>query len=183
VLDFPYPARELAGREIDRDPVCRRMAPEDRVTLLQGAWAFGRDQGARWTSPEGPGLALAVASAGADVEEDDRSLADWGGFVSEYDPRRALIILHGGALRQWHESTGIDVGVAREIALAHELFHHLERAGGLAPWDRLVIPVERIAGLIPVRRRPRGVLEACAHAFASGVVDPTLSEPGGEGDQ
>ncbi len=181
MLDFPDPTPELARREIDRDPVCRRMAPEDRAALLQAAWAFGREQGARWAPPGRSGMATAIAAAGAAVEEDERALAEWGGFVSEYDPRRALIILHGGALRQWHESTGIAVEEAREIALAHELFHHLDCTGRLAPWDSVAIPPGRILGLFPVRRRPRGVLEACAHAFASCVADTTQSEPRPEG--
>lgn len=175
MLLFPYPTKDLARIEVQRDPVCARMREAEQSALIDGAWGFGRVAGRTWL-PAGEASAaaweVAVQEVGARVRHDDRGLAAWGGFVGEYDPSTATIVLHERALRQWEEETGIDRTAARRIALAHEFFHHLDCSGRVLPWSSVRMPDRRLTRLIPSRGRPRGVLEACAHGFASIALDP-----------
>jgi len=91
----------------------------------------------------------AAADAGVAVELAD--LGDWGGarLIAEYDPTGPVIRIDAR-----ERAAAADPLAFEELAIAHELYHHLERTGAVP------------------RLRSRRAREAAADAYARAFVTP-----------
>lgn len=103
------------------------------------------------------------------VLSDELTMEDTWGYCSEYNKSRREIVLHTGSLRQWAYSEEMSYEDILTIAISHELFHHLECSSEIDIWQSLRENGVELKGL-GRRNRSRGIIEACAHGFASTVV-------------
>lgn len=170
-LQFPYPKRDLARRELLLDGRCAKLTMPAIQVIADRAWEFGRLSGAEWSVEDRTSLIHAIELRGVEVLRDSQQLQEWGGFVSEYQEENLTIVLHEGALNRWARGSGHPVELLEHIALAHEFFHHLHTSGALSPEDHVPYPSGKFSAGPARARRSRRLMEACAHGFASMVVD------------
>lgn len=180
--EFPLPSLELARKEIDADPACRRLGLSEREDLARVCWDRGQRAARTWLPDGDADLVHHIACYGARVVIDDAGLGVCGGFVSEYQTSGSTIVLHRGALRAWAQVTGRRYPDLVQVALAHELFHHLECSGAIDLLSTAGILRRSLVLRRPLVIVPRGAIEAYAHGFASVragaccVDEPTIGD-------
>lgn len=176
MAEFPLPTLETAQAEIAADLVCQRLHAPERERIAAAAWQLGREEGESRLPRRSDELASLAEALGARVVVDEAELRRPRGLFSEYDATTATITLHRGALREWAEAHSASSALADGMALAHELFHHLECQGSIdvqaVAWIPRVVMLGRPLG----RCRPRGICEAGAHGFASVMVKTIATE-------
>lgn len=158
-----------------RDPAWSRVPPDARATTCASAVAHGlrlastvRATGAPATG--GQDLDGVARDAGAHVETSDRNpVVTTTMLHSEYETGTARILLYARALDPLDALlTELDAGLppARDVYLAHELYHHLAHREGHDGWS--------VRGVHPWTRWQRRSLpaasEVAAHAFARAVT-------------
>lgn len=158
-----------------RDPAWRRVPPDVRASIRASAVAHGlRLAGAvradRGAGAGAPDLDAVARDLGARVETSDRNpVVTTTMLHSEYETGTARILLYARALEPLDAvlaELGADLPPARDVYLAHELYHHRAHGEGHGGWS--------VRGVHPWTRWQRRSLpaasEVAAHAFARAVT-------------
>jgi hypothetical protein len=169
------PLFALALEELQRDPLVAYLSAEQQQEYLAGALAIGREQGERF---RGRSVKLLVEELGARYVVRCEKGAIAGSVVfAEYDSEARLITVYQPAiasvvcLLDISRQCGGAEGVALDLLLAHELFHHLEATQIVpAPFQLPPVSVPILGGLLKSPRRLRCTSEIAAHAFAHAVA-------------
>ena len=163
----------LALRRLEQDPLARCLPADERPALARAARAAG-DAMARDARRQGWGSAEAALRAlGVDLVETDTQ-ARSGPFVHHAvytapPPRVTLFREPITALERVLATPPLSArlgGVpAREVILAHELFHHLVQTGGAPATVAPRVDTVRVG-----RWRRRGVVRAAEEIAAAGFA-------------
>ena len=126
----PFDAERIASQELRRDPLYPSLTPTQRAFHIAAAMTLGREQAAKYAGREPEELA---AKMGAFVKELEGENLVAGKIVyAEYDAGTRAITLYQRGIAQMAAklreiySDADALALARNLLLAHELFHHLE---------------------------------------------------------
>lgn len=162
---YPYPDRGAARRELERDPVYRRILPEDVPALVERAWQFGAGAARDWGRGRPARELLRSERIDLELAEDDPIVAGSRRF-GEYDHDANRVVLHMGSLARWAAANATTLDKAAEIAMAHEFFHYLECAR-IGPASRLYeVRLLHIGGWTLLRSGVRALSEIGAFGFS-----------------
>ena len=179
-VEKPFTLAELAQAELNRDRFSGDMTPEQRDFYLQAAIEIGALEAARYPEQDVNALAMQL---GAGIQ--DGRISYGSGVYAEYDAATHRITVHAQGVREVaadlyrmaksvpEYATLKDAAhdalfrIARELLIAHELFHHLE-ATRLGPIHRTLPPVSVpvLGNFWKVKRHVRRTREIAAHSFA-----------------
>lgn len=180
---FPFPGKESALREFERDPCCGKI-PRDEIPGLFGA-AWERGAGAAKEvlavcAKCPPDFEPMIKGAGLTVERVDADyVAGPTRYFSDYLPGRKLVNLYTGSVSLWAAENHLSVPQAENMILAHEFYHYLEwNKIGLTSRLRLV-PAFELGRLKIGKTGIRALSEIGAHAFVSTCFE--RSEANGKG--
>ena len=170
-MQKPFEIETTARQELQRDRLFPVLTPEQRDFYLCAALEIGERQAARCA---GRDLDTLAAELGASVWESDGDGVTAGTPVyAEYDAGIRRITLYQAGIARLACRLGSTLHEAdarrhaRELLLAHELFHHME-ATSLGPVHLTLPPVAVpfAGGLWRVQRRVLRTREIAAHSFA-----------------
>ncbi|MCW3054493.1 MAG: hypothetical protein JWN14_3663 [Chthonomonadales bacterium] len=176
----PFTLAELAHAELNRDGFSVDMTSEQRDFYLHTAIEIGAREAARYPGQDVNALAMQLGARVQDGREPYGS-----GVYAEYDAETHQITVHGAGVRlvSLHltkmaktvpeYATLKDAAqdalfrIARELLIAHELFHHLE-ATRLGSIHRTLPPISvpLLGNFWKVKRYVRSTREIAAHSFA-----------------
>lgn len=166
---LPFPARELAGRELEQDPCYDRIPSGDRATIVDSAWEKGC-RAARKVYREHQGsydfFAIARQSGLQIREKDIDFVAGNQRYFSDYISGQGVVNLYLKSIGLWAEQNRMDLATAENLILSHEYFHFLEWTElGLTSRDYQV-PMLCVGPLRLGQTGIRALSEIGAHAFA-----------------
>ncbi len=172
----PFDSESLARRELRRDRLFAHLTQEQQEFFIASALAIGREQAARFAGEEPDALAAALGVRV--VELAGENVVAGASVFAEYDGGTRCITLYRAGIAslaaQFTPSlpTAEASRLARNLLLAHELFHHLEAT--CLPPGLLSVPLVEIpvcGGLWRVKRRVGRCREIAAHGFAGALCD------------
>jgi hypothetical protein len=166
---FPFPSRELAYKELSRDPCYGKIPPEDREAVVDRAWKKGEAAAAmireEW---RGEGNFFVIASqCGLRCRRIPKDYVLGGRrYFCEYISGQNLINMYTLSISLWAEENNLPQEDAENLILGHEFFHFLEWTRlGLSSRDYQV-PIIRIGKLRIGKTGIRALSEIGAHAFS-----------------
>jgi hypothetical protein len=188
----PFTVETLAREELARDRLFDRLTPEERAFYLRASLAIGSRTAARYAGREISALAVELGArireadtSGTDMPDDknfipDAPEAECMAPYAEYDAETHYITVHSSGIeRLAHRvrcsgpalSEAAALWIARNLLIAHELFHHLE-ATRLGPIHRALptVAVPLAGGLWKVHRHVLRTREIAAHSFAATLL-------------
>jgi hypothetical protein len=185
VVQKPFTLDTLAQAELEFDWFYSHMTPEQRDFYLRAALKIGAREAARYAGQDVDALTRQLGASVYEPEEVVRDRDFGSGPYAEYDAETRQITVHQAGLRYvafllhqdvrtipdyalWNKTTQNAVlRVARELLIAHELFHHLE-ATSLGPVHRTLPPMTLplLGGFWKARRYIKRTREIAAHSFA-----------------
>ena len=178
VIQKPFDIEVIAQQELQRDRLFPLLTPEQRDFYLRSALAIGAGEAAKY---RGESVLPLVKKLGATLEDYDGGNVIAGYEVyAEYDAGFRKIRLHRAGVKHLAERLGPlppegdAQPLARDLLIAHELFHHLE-ATGLGPVHRMLPPiaVPVLGGLVRMQRYVMRTREIGAHSFAHTLLGTT----------
>jgi len=191
IVRKPFTLTTLVQAELEFDWLCSQMTPEQRDFYLRAALEIGVREAARYTGQDVDALARQLGAhiyeAADPFRGRDKVRSD---LYAEYDAETHQITVHEAGVRNiasliclsghtktvyvpWNETTqNAILQVARELLIAHELFHHLE-ATSLGPIHRTLPPmsVSLLGGFWKARRYVKRTREIAAHSFAFTLIE------------
>lgn len=171
MMQKPFDIEAIAQQELQRDRLFPLLTPEQCDFYLRSALAIGACEAAKY---RGEAMLPLAKNLGATIEDYDGGNRIAGGEVyAEYDAGFRNIRLHRAGVNRLAERLGPmppegDARpLARDLLIAHELWHHLE-ATSLGPVHRMLPPivVPILGGLARLRRYVLRTREIAAHSFA-----------------
>ena len=170
-MQKPFEIETIARQELQRDRLFPLLTPEQCYFYIRAALEIGRNEAAPYAGQDMFGLA---SKLGASLEEvDSGNLVAGCILYAEYDAGLRRIRLYRAGIARLALRCGQTVPeadawqFARDLLIAHELFHHLE-ATRLGPVHRRLPPiaVPTLGGRWRVQRRVLRTREIAAHSFA-----------------
>ncbi len=174
-LQKPFEIETIARQELQRDRLFPLLTPEQCEYYAAAALAIGVREA---TSYRGASMLPLAAKLGATVEDYDGGNVIAGSVVyAEYDAAFKKIRLHRAGVAQLAARLGqvlpegIAIGAARDLLIAHELFHHLE-ATHLGPIHKTLpaVAMPVLGGFWRVQRHVERTREIAAHSFAHTLI-------------
>ena len=179
-MEKPFTLAELAQAELRVDLFALKLTQEQCDFYIRAAIEIGAREAARYPGQDVNALAIQL---GANVQDGRKSHGT--GVYAEYDAQTYQITVHEEGVRRvaFHiHKRGKNVPeytlltdpakdtllqMARELLIAHELFHHLE-ATRLGPIHRTLPPVSipLLGNFWKVNRYVNRTREIAAHSFA-----------------
>ena len=166
---LPFPGRELADAELERDPCFARIPVGDRALIVEAAWAKGAAAADMVFAEESgqPDFTDIASRHGLKVIRVDKDYVVGNDrYFSDYLSGTSTITLYGRSIALWADANGLGPNEAERVILAHEYCHFLE-------WTRLgltsrdyQIPMLRLGPFALGRTGIRALSEIGAHAFA-----------------
>ncbi len=170
-MQKPFEIEAIAQQELQKDRLFPLLTPEQCDFYIRAALEIGRSEAAPYA---GQGMLGLASKLGAGLQEVEGGNVIAGcDLYAEYDAGLRRIRLHRAgmarlALRLSQTLPEADAWqIARDLLIAHELFHHLE-ATRLGPVHRRLPPiaVPTLGGCWRVQRRVLRTREIAAHSFA-----------------
>jgi hypothetical protein len=157
-----------AEADLRRDPLAARLPAAYRQELAQAALELGAAAALQYRTR--PAAALAAELGVKVLWLEDAPVHAGLALRAEYRSHPPEVRIYRRALAALADRAGLPPGQVEAVALAHELFHHLEPQ---FPWHEL--PRHTLWRLGPWRRRvlPLRAREVAAHAFAMAVTGVT----------
>ncbi|MCW3096114.1 MAG: hypothetical protein JWL77_1732 [Chthonomonadaceae bacterium] len=177
-LQKPFAIETIARQELQCDRLFPRLTSEQREFYITAALAIGAREAAHHS---GASMLSLAHQLGTRVEEYDGGNVVAGCEIyAEYDVVSRRIRLHRAGVAHLAVRLGqtlpeaIAQETARDLLIAHELFHHLE-ATCLGPVHRTLpsISVSLVGRLWRVQRHILRTREIAAHSFAHTVLGMT----------
>jgi hypothetical protein len=178
IMQKPFEIETIARQELQRDRLFPRLTPEQREFYVTAALAIGAREAAHY---RGESMLSLARKLGARVEDYDGGNVVAGCEIyAEYDAVFRSIRLHRAGVAHLAARLGqtlpeaIAQETARDLLIAHELFHHLE-ATCLGPVHRTLpsISVSLVGRLWRVQRHILRTREIAAHSFAHTLLGMT----------
>lgn len=176
---------EMGMSELKRDAVFSRIPPDLYGELIDFGWHIGESTAKVYVQKLGTTVPSQMAkkfnlSVKSEDWEPGRSNVK---IYSEYDDKLLQILLHPNIIKVGIEkakASGVDqvqnYAVARELFLAHEIFHHLEcREIGLTSKKRQIVTFQ--IGPFSLKSGLRSLCEIAAHAFTRTLYDMNEGYP------
>jgi len=173
---FPFPGRELAARELERDPCFRKIPESDRGAAIDKAWDKGEGAArAIWERHGGQTDFRAIASlSGLVIERVERDQVIAGmRYFSDYFSGERRIVLYLRSIRLWAAQNGLGEEEAVNLILGHEYYHFLETTEIGKTSDLYQVPMLAIGRVTIGHSGVRAFSEIGAHAFARAYFDLT----------
>lgn len=178
---FPFPGKESAMSEFERDPCCGKIPRDEIPELIDAAWERGVGAAKEILAACAkcpPDFEAMLKGAGLTVDRVDADyVAGPNRYFSDYLPGRKLVNLYTGSVSLWAAENCLSVPQAENLILAHEFYHYLE-CNKIGLTSRLyLVPAFQIGRLKIGKTGIRALSEIGAHAFVSTCFD-TYEENG-----
>jgi hypothetical protein len=167
---FPFPSKELALAELERDACYPKINRNDISAIIDRAWQTGVSaaQELRSSSGDERDFGVITHDSGLTVRlvEKDYIAGGTTRYFSEYLSGKKLIMLYTLSIKLWAKNNSLQPELAQNLILAHEFFHFLEWTKlGLTSKQHLVYML-KIGSIKIGRTGIRALSEIGAHAFA-----------------
>jgi len=196
IVRKPFTLDTLVRTELEFDGIYSYMTSEQRDFYLRTALAIGAQEAARYRGQDVNALAKQLGAGVYEAEDLFRERDKTRILYAEYDADSRQITVHEAGVRwvaslislsgrskpayaSWNETTkNAFLQAARELLIAHELFHHLE-ATSLGPVHRTLPPmsVSLLGGFWKARRYVKCTREIAAHSFAFTLLEMNARFP------
>ena len=168
---FPFPSRELAREELERDIIYNKLVSTgaDIDAIVERAWQTGADAArALFEEMEGQTDFQKIADKkGLSVKREDKDNVQAGRrYFSEYYTGKKKLTLYTGSIALWARKNNVTVQQAENLVLAHEFFHYLENTSLGQASKQVTLPMLTIFGIPVGKTGVRALSEIGAHAFA-----------------
>lgn len=167
---FPFPDRNLAYKELKRDPVYNKIPQTDINSLIEHAWNAGviaadyiKEQ------YQEPFNFLEIAQS-HDLKVEDIDIDRIVGkqrFFSEYITKRSLITMYTKSIEKWAQTNHLPYDDAYNLILGHEFFHFLEYTKYGYTSKKYLVPMLKIGNIELGKTGIRALSEIGAHAFVN----------------
>lgn len=176
---------ELGMSELKRDAVFSRIPPERYDEMISFSWQTGESAARDYTKKTGSSIPSEMAKR-MKLKIKSENWEQGHGNVrvySEYEDKFNLITLHPNVISagiQKARSHGLNqvksYAAARELFIAHEIFHHLEcRKLGLTSRKMEITTFQ--FGPVKIKSGIRALCEIAAHAFTRTLYDMNNGYP------
>lgn len=167
---FPFPGREASVSELERDPCYAKIPVEARDLAIGDAWQAGVRAAdefvSEWRSAGVGSFAERARTLGLSVEVVDADrVVGTVRYFSEYFSGKRVIKLYARSIALWAERNGLSEEEARDMIIAHELYHFLELTRYGLTSRRYTVPMLSIGRIKIGRTGIRALSEIGAHAF------------------
>lgn len=176
---------ELGMSELKRDVVFNKIPPERYDELISLAWQIGEGAAREYTRKTGTSIPSEMTKR-LKIKTRSENWVQGRGNVrvySEYEDKFSLITLHPNVISagikkaKTHGFNQIQsYAAARELFLAHEIFHYLEcRELGLTSQKAEISTFQ--LGPVKMKSGIRALCEIAAHAFTRTLYDVNSGYP------
>lgn len=166
---FPFPNRELALQELNRDPCHAKIEEKDKSRIVEDAWQAGRKAALSvWEEfwGEKDFFQIAKRSGLTCRHVDTDYVVGTQRYFSDYVSGQNRINFYTKSIALWAKENCFTQEQAENLILSHEYFHFLE-------WNKLgltsrlyQVPILQIGKLKIGKTGIRALSEIGAHAFA-----------------
>ncbi len=170
---FPFPDKDGAGEELERDLLYRKIPVGELERILDMAWNRGVSA-AKMISEKYPRKSMEEISKWEGLRIKRIPSDQVSGrirYFSEYYSGRREIILYLASIEKWAEHNRLSDKEAVEMILSHEIYHHLECTKLGLTSDLYQIPIIRIGKLKIGKSGIRALSEIGAHGFSRTIYE------------
>jgi len=171
---LPFPDRELAGKELERDPCYLKIPKEDRAKVIDMAWNKG-EKAAKSVFERfdgSPDFFEIMKTSGLTVVKEDRDYVVGNHrFFCDYLTGRKRVRLFTKSVDLWAKKNQLPLDTACNVILMHEYFHFLEHTELRVTSREYQVPMLILGS---IKLGSTGILalsEIGAHAFAHTYYD------------
>jgi len=128
---FPFPDKTSSMALLQRDPCCKKIAPNDVDAVFERAWDTGVREAQNFIKEHFTDIGRSMADVlrelgiALEIQDKDCVVGDIRYFC-EYLSEKNTVCLYKKAVMLWAEAQELPYETAKDIILAHEHFHYIE---------------------------------------------------------
>lgn len=168
---FPFPDKDACATIYKKDPCYPKIPECDRKTVFENAWETGIREAKCFLDeigPEGLSMYSVLVRQGYSVRAEDTDyVMGMTRYFCELYPADNSVVIYRKSVQLWADEQGLSYGLAKNIILAHEYFHHLEvrKIGWVS--RQYLVPMLKIGRLSIGKTGIAALSEVAANAFAN----------------